>query len=73
MSGSDVSSIARLHATTGFLSKWDFQFGFFGRGFQTFGLFLLGLWAGRHRVFEDPETHKALFRSLAMGGGARPC
>ena len=53
LAGGDVSAIVRLHATTGFRSKWDFQFGFFGRGFQTFGLFLLGLWAGRHRVFED--------------------
>jgi uncharacterized protein len=70
VAGGDVSSIARLHATTGFLSKWDFQFGFFGRGFQTFGLFLLGLWAGRHRVFEDPETHKALFRTIWRWSGA---
>jgi uncharacterized protein len=60
----DVSAIVRLHATTGFRSKWDFQFGFFGRGFQTFGLFLLGLWAGRHRVFEDVGTHRPLFRRI---------
>jgi uncharacterized protein len=70
VSGGDVSSIARLHATTGFLSKWEFQFGLFGRGFQTFGLFLLGLWAGRRRVFEDPEMHKALFRRVWRWSGA---
>ena len=66
----DVSAIVRLHATTGFRSKWDFQFGFFGRGFQTFGLFLLGLWAGRHRVFEDVETHRPLFRRIWRWTGA---
>ena len=65
-----ASSIVRLHATTGFLSKWDFQFGFFGRGFQTFGLFLLGLWAGRHRLFADVEQHMPLFRRIWRWSGA---
>jgi uncharacterized protein len=58
----DVPAIVRLHATTGFRAKWEFQFGFVGRGYQTFGLFLLGLWAGRSRVFEDVATHLRLFR-----------
>ena len=70
VSSGDVSSIARLHATTGFLSKWDFQFGFFGRGYQTFGLFLLGLWAGRHRVFADVAGHAPLFRRIWRWSGA---
>jgi uncharacterized protein len=58
----DLPALVRLRATTGFRAKWDFQFGFFGRGYQTFGLFLLGLWAGRRRVFEDLERHRGLFR-----------
>jgi uncharacterized protein len=58
----DLPALVRLHATTGFRAKWDFQFGFFGRGYQTFGLFLLGLWAGRRRMFEDLERHRGLFR-----------
>jgi uncharacterized protein len=66
----DVPAIVRLHATTGFRSKWDFQFGFVGRGYQTFGLFLLGLWAGRRRVFEEPETHVRLFRRTWRWTGA---
>ena len=67
----DVPAIVRLHATTGFRAKWGFQFGFFGRGFQTFGLFLLGLWAGRRRLFEDVEAHRRLFgQALALDGGA---
>jgi uncharacterized protein len=70
LAAGDVSAIVRLHATTGFRSKWDFQFGFFGRGFQTFGLFLLGLWAGRHRVFEDVGMHRPLFRRIWRWTGA---
>ena len=70
VSGDDASTIARIHATTGFRSKWDFQFGFFGRGYQTFGLFLLGLWAGRRRIFEDVETHAPLFRRIWRWSGA---
>ena len=66
----DVPAIVRFHATAGFRAKWDFQFGFFGRGYQTFGLFLLGLWAGRRRVFWDVETHRALFRRTWRWTGA---
>jgi uncharacterized protein len=66
----DVPAIVRLHATTGFRAKWEFQYGFMGRGYQTFGLFLLGLWAGRRRVFEDVETHRRLFVRLWRWTGA---
>lgn len=70
LSAGDVPSIARLHATAGFRSKWDFQFGFFGRGYQTFGLFLLGLLAGRHRLFADVERHAPLVRRIWRWSGA---
>jgi len=66
----DVPAIVRLHATTGFRAKWDFQFGLMGRGYQTFGLFLLGLWAGRRRVFEDVEAHRRLLVRLWRWTGA---
>jgi uncharacterized protein len=66
----DVPAIAHFHATTGFRAKWEFQFGFMGRGYQTFGLFLLGLWAGRHRVFEDVEAHRRRFVRLWRWTGA---
>jgi uncharacterized protein len=65
-----VSEIFRLHATKGFQAKWEFQLGPFGRGYQTFGLFLLGLLAGRHRVFEDVETRRRLFVRLWRWTGA---
>ena len=38
--------------------KLNYQFGFIGRGYVTFGLFLLGLVMGRIRFFETLETHK---------------
>jgi uncharacterized protein len=66
----DVPAIVRLHATTGFRAKWEFQFGPMGRGYQTFGLFLLGLWAGRRRVFEDVEAHRRLLVRLWRWTGA---
>ena len=70
VAGRSVPAIVRLHATTGFRSKWEFQFGVVGRGYQTFGLFLLGLWAGRRRVFEDVEAHRPLFGRLWRWTGA---
>jgi uncharacterized protein len=70
VAGSDVPAIVRLHATTAFRAKWEFQFGFFGRGYQTFGLFLLGLWAGRRRILEDVEAHRLHFVRLWRWTGA---
>jgi uncharacterized protein len=66
----DVPTMVRLNATAGFRAKWDFQFGVIGRGYQTFGLFLLGLWAGRRRLFEDVEMHRRLFVRLWRWTGA---
>jgi len=54
--------VARANATRALPSKAEFQLGFMGRGYQTFGLFLLGLWAGRRRIFENLEENRALFR-----------
>ena len=66
----DLPAIVRVHAGPGFRAKWEFQYGFMGRGYQTFGLFLLGLWAGRRRVLEDVETHRRLFVRLWRWTGA---
>ena len=60
-----------LNATTGFRAKWEFQLGVVGRGYQTFGLFLLGLWAGRRRLFRGSgELHRRLFVRLWRWTGA---
>jgi uncharacterized protein len=60
----DVAAIARIHATEGFRSKWEFQFGPMGRGWQTFALFLVGLWVGRRRAFEQVEQWRAWWKRL---------
>jgi uncharacterized protein len=58
----DVPEIVRLNAGEGFRAKWQFQLGAMSRGYQTFALFLVGLWAGRRRLFEDVEGHRSLWR-----------
>jgi uncharacterized protein len=70
LTAGDVPAIARFHATTGFRAKWEFQLGPMGRGYQTFGLFLLGLLAGRRRVFENVEAHRPMLVRLWRWTGA---
>jgi uncharacterized protein len=65
----DVAEIARIHATEALAAKWQFQFGFMGRGFQTFALFLVGLWAGRQRLFEAAPQALAFWRRLRRWTG----
>jgi uncharacterized protein len=65
----DVAAIARVHATEGFRGKWEFQFGPMGRGYQTFALFLVGLWAGRRRAFEDVEARQGMWRRAFRWSG----
>lgn len=66
----DLTRIVANNATAGLRNRWDFQVGFMGRGYQTFALFLVGLWAGRRRIFEDAEAHRALFKRLLRWTGA---
>lgn len=59
------------NTTEGHLMKLDFQLGIFGRGYLTFGFFLLGLLAGRLRFFENfreqrSKLLKGLLWSLAL-------
>ena len=62
------SDVAAANSTQGFMDKLEFQFGFVGRGYQTFALFLLGLYAGRNRLFEDSEAKKRLYRRFLLRG-----
>ena len=70
LAGGNLPAIVRFHADQGFRAKWAFQFGFMARGYQTFALFLVGLWLGRRRVFDDVEAHRPLFRRLWRWTGA---
>jgi uncharacterized protein len=70
VAGGDVPAIVRFHAGPGFRARWEFQFGPMGRGYQTFGLFLLGLWAGRRRLLEDVEAHRPIFVRAWRWSGA---
>ena len=50
--------IAKQNANWGYENKMNFQFGVFGRGYQTLAVFLLGLYAGRIRLFENLDDKK---------------
>jgi uncharacterized protein len=65
----DLAKIVRNNVTEGLRSKWEYQTGLMGRGYQTFALFLVGLWAGRRRIFENLESHRGLFKRLLRWTG----
>jgi len=48
--------------------KFGFQY-FTGRLWITFGLFLLGICAGRANVFRDTPEHRVFFRRVAVASG----
>ena len=41
-----------------------------GRVLKIFGLFLLGFYAGRRKIFHNIQGHRALFRTVLIWGGA---
>ncbi|WP_222984149.1 DUF418 domain-containing protein [Flagellimonas meishanensis] len=55
----DVFSV---NAWMSHLNKMDFQFAIFGRGYLTFGFFLLGLYVGRMGFFKNYKEHKKLIK-----------
>ncbi len=63
------SEVAYLNATDGLRFRVDSQFAFFGRGYQTFAYFLMGLWAGRRRVFDNIEDNWPIFKKMLKWGG----
>lgn len=54
-----VNSV-KYNFTEGLTGKLNYQFGFFGRGYITFALFILGLVIGRTRFFEHQQSNKVL-------------
>lgn len=63
-----IWDVFSTNAFEGHLMKMDFQLGIFSRGYITFGFFLLGLFVGRTKFFENfmerkKETKKVLIYS----------
>lgn len=46
------------------IGKFNFQLGVIGRGYLTFAFFLLGMWIGRTRLFENLQTNKEVLRTI---------
>ena len=55
------------NSTIGHLNKLEFQLGIFGRGYLTFGFFLLGLYAGRIGFFLRLDENKKLIKKVLIG------
>ena len=64
-----VEDVARANLGPGFVGKWQFQV-FTGRLWVTFGLFLLGVAAGRMEIFRDSESNRRNFRKVLWAAGA---
>ena len=57
-----IQDVFAVNAYSGHLNKMNFQFGIFGRGYATFGFFLLGLHVGRSGFFKTYMTQKKLLK-----------
>jgi uncharacterized protein len=57
-----LKDLAYQNMTLGSAVKTEAQFDTMSRGYQTFALFLLGLYAGRKRLFEDIEEKLPLIK-----------
>lgn len=66
--GGSLLAVFATNVIDGLQLKFAFQFGLFGRGYQTLALFLLGLYLGRkgwHAIL--PEGRRRLLRVLLCG------
>jgi uncharacterized protein len=63
-----LGELVHSNFTIGMISKFAFMV-FTGRLWITFGLFLLGMCAGRLEIFRDTEANRAFFRRLLWPAG----
>lgn len=54
------------NSTEGHVNKMEYQLGVFGRGYITFGFFLVGLVVGRTRLFQKYTEHKKMLKKLLI-------
>ena len=52
------------------IGKFNFQMGVLGRGYLTFAFFLLGMWIGRTRLFENLQTNAPLLKKIILWSAA---
>jgi len=64
-----LAELAHINFTSGMLSKFLFMI-FTGRLWITFGLFLLGMCAGRLETFRDTKSNRGFFRRLLWPAAA---
>ncbi|MCX2719560.1 DUF418 domain-containing protein [Lentiprolixibacter aurantiacus] len=62
-----LNEVMHSNATEGQIMKMDFQFGIFSRGYLTLAFFLLGLYAGRIRFFENFEERWSFMQNILYG------
>lgn len=64
-----LAELVEVNFTSGMLSKLFFMV-FSGRLWITFGLFLLGMCAGRLEIFRDTEANRQFFKWMLLPAGA---
>lgn len=64
LKGGSPAAIAWLNLTEGVWPKLQFLFSWFGRGYQTLGLFLVGLYLARRRWHEQLESRRPAIKRL---------
>ncbi len=62
-----IQEVFMSNSTIGHLNKLEYQLGYFGRGYITFGFFLLGLYAGRIGFFLRLDESKKLIKKVLIG------
>jgi uncharacterized protein len=70
LKGDSLLAVVATNLGEGFAAKLQFVFGLFARGYQTFALFLIGLYVGRKRWHESLPDLRRPLRRLALWGGA---
>jgi uncharacterized protein len=63
-----LEELIDINVKEALVTKVTFQL-FTGRFWITFGLFLLGLYAGRLNLFRDTEANRHIFKRLLIGSG----